>query len=333
MNTMRFEASPHGDYFDWQENQLEVDRLNRFVECWNRFGEVQMRKLKGKDPTTAKPSRPQVVVFGQPGIGKTWTALDFPSCYYIDCEGGANLPHYTRKLKEVDAAYLGPEDGANDFETVIEEVITLATTEHDRKTLIIDSFSKLFATAIQIEHDRMIAVGEKPAFGSEKKPAIAATRRLIRWLGQLDMNVLLICHEKAKWSQGEQVGFEPDTWEKMLYELNLILQVYKTGQTRRVRVIKSRFEQFAEAETLEWTYQEFAYRFGQEILEGDSHAIDLATADQVKDIKHLVEVLKIGPDEVTKVWDWAGVTRWEDMTKTRIAEAIKKLQGKMKVTA
>ena len=329
-----FNASPHGGYFEWQENQLEVDRLNVSFDRWNRFGEPTMaRQLKGKDPTTAKPSRPQVVVFGPPGVGKTWTALDFPNCYYIDCEGGANLPHYTAKLKAVKAAYVGPEDGACDYETVIEEVITLATTGHYWKTLIIDSFSKLFQTAIQIEHDRMIATGEKPAFGSEKKPAIAATRRLIRWLNQLDMNVLLICHEKAKWVQGEQLGFEADTWEKMMYELNLVLQIYKTGQVRRARVIKSRFEQFTEAESFEWSYAEFANRFGLEILEGESQNVDLATPEQVAEVKNLIEVLRIGADDIAKVWDSAGVTRWDDMTSERIAAAIKKLSGKVKVMA
>lgn len=287
-----------------------------------------MRKLRGKDPTMAEPSRPQVVVFGPPGVGKTWTSLDFPKCYYIDCEGGANLPHYTRKLKEVDASYLGPEDGANDFEVVIDEVITLATTDHDRQTLIIDSFSKLFSTAIQIEHDRMLAVGEKPAFGSEKKPAIAATRRLIRWINQLDMNVLLICHEKTKWVNGESVGQDADTWDKMFYELNLVLQVFKTGQSRRARVIKTRFEQFNEGETFEWSYATFADRFGADVIESASEAIDLATPEQVAEIKELIEILRIGADDIAKVWDSAGVTRWEDMTAERIAAAIKKLKVK-----
>ena len=48
-----------------------------------------MSKLKAKDPVNAEPSKPKMLIFGKPGVGKTWGALDFPSCYYIDTEGGA----------------------------------------------------------------------------------------------------------------------------------------------------------------------------------------------------------------------------------------------------
>jgi len=295
-----------------------------------RLESKEPRKLRGKDPILAKPARPQTVVFGPPGIGKTWTALDFPDCYYIDCEGGANLPHYTKKLKDVGAIYLGPEDGANDFDVVIQEIMTLATTKHDRKTLIIDSFSKLYGTAVQIEYDRMLAHGERPAFANERKPAIACTRRMMRWLGELDMNVLIICHQKTKWVNGESVGDEPDFWDKMAYDCNLVLQVYRTGQTRRCRVIKSRFESFPESDTLDWSYAEFANRFGRDVLESDPVAIELATSIQVARIKDLVDILRIGDDDVAKVFDDAGVTRWEDMTSKRIATAISNLEKRIK---
>lgn len=289
-----------------------------------------MGKLRGKDPKLARPARPQVVAFGIAGIGKTWTALDFPACYYIDCEGGANLPHYTDKLKKVHASYLGPEDGANDFDVVVEEVRTLATTQHDRKTLIIDSFSKLFNTAVQVEHDRLLNAGITPSFGSEKKPAIANTRRLLRWLTQLDMNAILICHSKTKWQNGEALGTEADVWEKTMYDMNLVVEVFKAGTTRRCRVIKSRFQEFKESEVVDWSYEEFAARFGKSVMESRSTPIEPATADQVATIKELIDMQKISQAHVQKVFDDAGVTRWEDMSSERIQKAIDNLSAKMK---
>ena len=52
-----------------------------------------MSKLKAKDPVLAEPSRLKLQIFGPPGVGKTWGVLEWPACYYIDTEGGANLAH------------------------------------------------------------------------------------------------------------------------------------------------------------------------------------------------------------------------------------------------
>lgn len=287
-------------------------------------------KLRGKSPKLAKPSRPQALIFGKPGVGKTWQTLDFPNCYFIDSEGGANLPHYTERLEKVGASYLGPEDGANDFAIVIEEVIKLATTDHDRKTLIIDSFTKLFQTAIQVEFDRLTKMRKKTEFGIEKKPAISMTRRLVRWLGELDMNVLIVCHERPEWFKGEQVGVTFDAYDKLGYEMNLVLQILKKGNSREMRCIKSRFSQFDEGDLAEWSYAEFAKRFGVELMTADSHPIELATAEQVELAKHLIGVLDIDLADISKVFDAAGVTRWEDMPADRIAKAITKLESRLK---
>src|SRR4051812_44887619 len=110
-----------------------------------------MSKLKAKDPQTAEPSKPKILIFGKPGVGKTWTSIDFPSCYYIDTEGGADLAHYTEKLKKAGGVYMGPEDGSLDFPTVIEQFQALASEKHEFKTVIVDSISKLFNTAVANE--------------------------------------------------------------------------------------------------------------------------------------------------------------------------------------
>ena len=66
-------------------------------------------KLRAVDPKAASPSKPKILIFGKPGVGKTWTSLDFPSVYYIDTEGGADLNHYTDKLKKAGGVYFGPD--------------------------------------------------------------------------------------------------------------------------------------------------------------------------------------------------------------------------------
>jgi hypothetical protein len=45
-------------------------------------------RLKAIVPKAAVPSKPQMLVYGKPGVGKTWVALDFPGVFYIDTERG-----------------------------------------------------------------------------------------------------------------------------------------------------------------------------------------------------------------------------------------------------
>ena len=48
----------------------------------------RVSRLKAVAPKAAEPSKPKMLLFGKPGIGKTWFSLDFPACYYIDTEVG-----------------------------------------------------------------------------------------------------------------------------------------------------------------------------------------------------------------------------------------------------
>ena len=126
------------------------------------------RQLRARKPKEQRPKKAKVLIHGPAGVGKTWTSLDFPNCYYIDVEGGATNEQYQHKLEESGALYFGQDDGASDFLTVLEEIKTLAMTKHDRKTLIIDSYSKLFLSSIAEEEERLSDGGEKIAFGNEK---------------------------------------------------------------------------------------------------------------------------------------------------------------------
>lgn len=289
------------------------------------------RQLKGTDPKAAKPSKPKILIFGKPGVGKTWASIDFPSVYYIDTEGGANLEHYTDKLKKAGGAYLGPSDGANSFETVIEEVITLATTEHHYRTLVIDSYSKLFNTQVDINFEAMQRAGREmdKTFGAEKKPAISYTRRLIRWFEKLDMNVILICHEKGLWKDGKEIGQTYDAWDKMEYELHLAMQIVKQGASRKARVTKSRLAEFADGESFDWSYENFAQKYGRDVIEAVAVAVKLATPDQLKQLDSLITVLKVDDELVAKWMDKAGVEKFAEMDTDTIQKCIGFLEAKL----
>ena len=287
-----------------------------------------MSKLKAVGPKKAETKKPKVLIFGKPGAGKTFNALDFPGCYFIDVEGGATQSHYTDKLAASGGVYFGPEQGSIDFDTVIEQVQALATEKHPYKTVVIDSISKMFNTAISVEAERL---GDKNAFGADKKPAVNRMRRLINWLSRIDMNVILISHEKTEWGQDSkgnrvEIGATFDCWDKLSYELDLVLNVIKSGPVRIAKVTKSRLIEFPDASTFPWSYADFAKLYGEDVIKKESVQIKIATDEQINEINKLLSVVKLPDGQVDKWLSSAQVDSWSEMSTERLGKAIEHIK-------
>jgi len=287
-------------------------------------------KLKAVDPKAAEPSKPKILIFGKPGAGKTWTSLDFPNVYYIDTEGGADMAHYTDKLKSSGGAYYGVEQGSLSFDNVLEQVEALATEKHNYKTLVIDSISKIFAMEIAKEAERL---GDKDAFGASKKPAVAYMRRLISWLTRIDMNVILISHEKDEYGLDEKkqrniIGKTFDAYDKLEYELHLCLNIFKQGPAHKARVTKSRLLGFKDADVFNWSYNDFADRFGRNILEGVVKQVILATPEQLAEISDLTARVKLPDGQEDKWFKAANCESFAEMDTDKIQACINLIKTK-----
>lgn len=290
-----------------------------------------MSKLLGKDPATVEPRKPQMMIFGPTGVGKTWFALSFPGVYYIDTEGGAQREHYMERLKKSGGKYIGPEDGANDFEIIIGQFKALAIEKHPYKTVVVDSVTKPFITAIATAGEKL---GDKNAFGADKKPAVQQMRRLIAAMQRLDMNVIFIAHEVAEWGevngQRTEIGKQADIYEKLKYELDLNLQCVKRGPSRTAVVRKTRLLGFPDSETFDLDYAQFATRYGKEVIDRASKQIVLASAAQVEEITRLVDLLKIDVETVGKWYEKANVESYAEFTTEQADKIIQSLKAKIK---
>ncbi len=287
-------------------------------------------KLKAVDPTTAEPSKPKILIFGKPGVGKTWTSIDFPKPYYIDTESGADLAHYTAKLKAVGGAYFGVDQGSLDFKEVIDQVKALATEQHDYKTLVIDSVSKIFNTTIAAEAEKL---GSSDQYGASKKPAVSYTRQLVNWLDRLDMSVILIAHEKPMWGidakgQRAEIGVTFDAYDKLEYELHLCLNITKEGDSRKARVRKSRILAFPDGSVFDWSYAKFSEMYGKDIIEKKHEALKLATPEQIKEFNELLEVVKMADDWLEKCLTKFKATKVEELDSDKLAKMIEMVKTK-----
>jgi hypothetical protein len=288
-----------------------------------------MRKLKAKTPV-GKEKRAKIILSGRAGVGKTYFALDFPGCYYIDVEGSAERDHYAQKLAKAGGVYFGQAEGSQDYETVIEEIVTLATVEHDYKTVVIDSFSKLYATAAGIAEEK---VGSD--FGRDKKEANRPTRRLIRWIDRLDMNVILICHQADQWgkdAKGEQSVIDTtfDGMKRLEYELDLWIEILKEGKSRKGRVRKSRLLGFVEGERFDLVYKDFAECYGKKLINADHQVThQTATAEQASNLITLCRDAGIPTTQIDKWCEKAGVESVELLPPDVMSKCIEYAEGRI----
>lgn len=290
-----------------------------------------MSKLKAKAPSKHEPTKPKILIYGPPGVGKTWFSLDFPNCYYIDTEGGAARTHYMEKLTKSGGMVMGPEEGALDFETVIGQFQALASEDHDFKTVVIDSITKLFNTAVANEAERL---GAKDAFGASKKPAVAFMRRLVAWIQRLNMNVLLISHQKEEWGQdarGERIsiGHTFDCWEKLEYELDLAFKAVKQGTSRYGVVRKSRLLGFPDLHQFELSFPKFAEMYGKDVIDKKGANIHLASKEQAAEIERLVGILRPSEEDIQKIWNKASANSWSELTADQARKVIESYTKKL----
>lgn len=270
-------------------------------------------------------------------MGKTWGALDFAACYYIDTEGGANLPQYTAKLEASGGVYLGPEHGALSFDIVLEEIRSLATQKHPYRTLVIDSVSKLFSTAIAQEAERLADADKKNEYGADKKPAVSSMRRMVSWLTRLDMTVILIAHQKDEYGLSakgdrEVIGQTFDAWDRLEYELHLALQIVLQGNSRFAKVRKSRLENFKKGDQFPWSFEKFSELYGRDAIEAEVTQIVLASPEQLAEVRKLLEVVRVPDDQESKWFTAANVVSWTEMDADKVDKIIAYLKAMLPTT-
>jgi hypothetical protein len=284
--------------------------------------------LRGVKPEAVK-KRLKALFFGAAGVGKTTAAIQFPAPYLIDTEKGAENDQYIKILQKSGGAIFQ----TTDFDELIQEVKALLTEKHDYKTLIIDPLTTLYNDLLDKAAKSRISDKDPDgtAFGGHYGVANKKMKHLITLLLRLDMNVIVTSHAKNEYGQNLTVlGQTFDCWKRLDYLFDLVFEIQKRGKERVGIIKKSRIESFPDGETFPFSYDEIANRYGREILEKKAEVQQLATEEQVREVKRLIELLKIPAETVEKWLDKAEAETFEEMSEANIDKVIAYLQTKIK---
>lgn len=256
-------------------------------------------KLRGKKPEIKEVNRTKKIIYGREKVGKSIYALGFPNVYYIDVEGGAVRKQYQKKLLDSNGVYMGREEGSLDYKIIIDQVKALTTEKHDYKTLVIDSFTKLYKTARSIAEEE---VGD--SFGKDKKEANKPTRQLLRWIDRVDMNVILVCWNKDQWTgKGDDrhiSGTTFDGFDDFAYELDLLIEAVKVNGKRCFVVKASRVEEMPEGMIGDLDFKSFAKVFGEDKLTREQEVFIPATNEQLGIIQKIMSNKEIDKERIKK---------------------------------
>ncbi len=236
-----------------------------------------MAELRGKKPEERPPSRLKLQLPGAAKVGKSLASLDMPCSYVIDDEGGTRHAQYARKIAAAGGKVFEPAS----MEDAISEIRTLAETKHEFKTVTVDPLTTLYDRELEIAERK---VGSQ--YGRHYEQANQTWRRLYRLLSKIDLNVIVICHTKKLTDHDKNViGEIPNGPKDLEYLFDLWLHLSRNENRvggRRLATVKgSRLEQFKEAETFEWSFDEFARRYGRENLERGITPIAFASEEQL----------------------------------------------------
>jgi AAA domain len=281
--------------------------------------------LRAKKPEAVE-KRLKALFYGAAGVGKTTAAIQFPSPYLIDTEKGAENPQYVKLLKNAGGAVFQ----TSDFEELLKEVKSLLTERHEFKTLIIDPLTILYHDLLDKAAKERISDKDPDgtAFGGHYGLANKKMKQLLNLLLRLDMNVIITSHAKNEYGANLAVlGQTYDCYKKLDYLFDLVFEIQKRGKERVALIKKTRIEGFPEGDVFPFNYDEIAKRYGRDILEKAAEAEELATSDQLIEVKRLIDLLKV-PEETIEKWLKKGESEtWDVMSKKSIQAVIDHLQS------
>ena len=278
---------------------------------------------------TTLPKRLKLFLWGDSGVGKTTLALQFPAPVLIDLEGGADPYGDAFDFHVLRASTADEVSGA---------VRWLLANEHPYRTLILDPIT-VFWDALQRKWSDIFLRRNKGSKGYrfefyDLQPRDWMTiksefKEFVRQLIALDMNVIVTARQKVQYADGGFMKVAGETFdgEKSLpYLFDTIVRLFRDEQVRFMAAcLKDRTNRLP-AEPFETSYAVFEQAFGLEALTRQAHPTVLASEEQKRQIRALIEQVGMRPEQVSERLAAYGADSLEDLMQDPAQIILHKLE-------
>lgn len=285
-----------------------------------------MAALKFKKPEI-KQQRLKAMFFGEMGTGKSTCACQFPLTAYIDTEDTASKKKYAKMITENG----GEVTASGDIEEIIDTVKWLMSAKHNFKTLVIDSLTIPYENAV-IDGERRLGT----EFGRGAADAKKKAKLLVNLLLKLDMNIIVTCQSRKEYGAGGTmtvIGQTYSGYDRLGYMFDLVFETQIRGDEHFAVTKKSRLEEFPMRESFKFSYQEIITRMGIDNIEKEVTQQEIASNDQVIEVKRLIDLFKV-PEETFMKWlEKHQAEDWEELSSDVIQKIIDHLKSKVEGVA
>lgn len=289
-----------------------------------------------------------VLIYGRAGLGKTLTALHVAKTHKlrmlgIDADGGLSAYAAHPWWRDV-FDYITTEDPL----AVTEAVEQLVADPRGYGMLTLDPITTLHkhvGISVDDENKRKRArAGQAVSPYQSNTDNFAEIRvsdrigfQLLSGLRRVGVPTIVTAWEKARWSGGVQIGFEPDVPRKGDHHFDIVVRLVRESPTVPVRAVieKDRLRRLDPAGYQEddpnsppWKFATALATVYADLWTRRPEARPRASEEQVAQLYALQESMKLDPRKVVLSLMRYGVDTFDDLSPTQADEIAAKLTGK-----
>lgn len=288
---------------------------------------------------SSRNKRVKLFLWGPPSCYKTRLSLQFPAPAVIDLEGGTD--HYG---DEFDFDVM---PNCTSVDRIREAVKWLMTNDHEYRTLVIDPIT-VWWDMLQSQWAEILGEvrgGQAPGSHNtfyELQPGDwklikGDNKELMRWLSDIDMNVIVTAHQKTQYKDNSfmvPAGVTFDGEKKLEYFFDTTLQLMRNSEGRVTAIChKDRSNRIKEKNEFPVTYEALAEMFGEKELHRKAKPVDYASPEQVMNIQQLQSELQISDAKLKKVLAEYGVEKTGHLTSDAAETILDRMETKKKELA
>lgn len=281
---------------------------------------------KKAEPAEQRAERVILLLAGESGTGKSFFVAQLTNALIFDTDIGGGLAYLDERIRNNGSERI--EVGS--YLDVIAELERRRSHLGNITTLAIDHLTTLQQEAV-LRHNPKLLDG---TFGREHDKANREWRKVREYVRLGDFNLVCTAHLKQKYEQNKPVGMTTDASKNVEADFTMALRLERTGgYPALARVTKWRRDpddaRGRIPETFPLTLGGFLEIHGAD-MSGKRHVIPMATEEQVKEMEHLLGVVKLPEGLVDRWIAKAKAESWADFTEADLAKCIKYLHDTLK---
>ena len=277
----------------------------------------------------AQKDRIIALVTGDSGSGKSFFVANLKDAIIFDTDLGGGLGYADERIAKNGSERVE----ASSYKEILDILRDRVRTKTLKTTVCIDHITGLHQEAI-LRHNP----NQEADYGRSSARATAEWRRIREFVRALDCNLICTAHLKGEWAGNAEIGKTTDGAKNVEADMGIVLYLSHKkggGYPAKATVIKWRRDpedpRGLVPSEFPFTVDEFA-KIGGATFTRKREAVELASAEQVAEFKHLTTVIKFEEDEVEKWLRKVGVASVEDAPANSLGKFIvwakEKVSGK-----